>query len=85
MFWFLVSPLWATIGAVIGITLGIIFGGFSLLIALLPSIFQAIIWLIRIAGQIIFYSLIFGYFILKWVAGKVRKAIYTDEYEELRF
>lgn len=85
MIWFLISPLGATIGAIIGIILGTVFGVFSFLIAALPYIFQALIWAVQLVGQFIFYSLIFGYFILKWLAGKIRKAIYSDEYEELHF
>lgn len=85
MFWFLVSPVWATVGAIIGIVLGTVFGVFSFLIAALPYIFQALIWTVQLVGQFIFYSLIFGCFILKWLARKIRKAIYSDEYEELHF
>ncbi|UTB73304.1 hypothetical protein A4W72_11145 (plasmid) [Latilactobacillus curvatus] len=65
--------------------LGIIMGIIPLLLSLIPLFFQAIFWLARTAVQIVFYGLICGYLILEWIAKKIRKAIYSDEYEELHF
>lgn len=62
------------------------YNGDNPLIALTyPPFFQSIFWLARTAVQIVFYGLICGYLILEWIAKKIRKAIYFDEYEELHF
>ncbi|WP_424350101.1 hypothetical protein ACPBEH_11365 (plasmid) [Latilactobacillus sp. 5-91] len=85
MIWFLLSPAGAILGVIVGVVLGIIMGIIPLLLSLIPLFFQAIFWLARTAVQIVFYGLICGYLILEWIAKKIRKAIYSDEYEELHF